>query len=114
LVRDAIVLEDTSPQDQALKAGFERSSIDLQADADSLSGLDENLYGGTTFIVFAPIRNTAGQSVGVLEMEYVPEKLEEIEGAIDSVMKIAGLIALFWFLISSGLILKVTQPARDS
>lgn len=113
--RQFIPFQDTL-HDQALEAGFEQSSISLGS--TDLIDLDEHLYeyedGHIALFVYAPIQNSTGQSVGVLELEYEPQKLTDIEETISGAMQKAGLIALIWFLISSVLILKVTQPTGDA
>lgn len=71
--------------------------------------------------VFGPIELQDGTPVGVLELRYRQENVQQYiasadsigDDFIDRVAWVAPLVAFIWFSVSSWIILKATQPPKD-
>jgi hypothetical protein len=85
--------------------GLENISLDLSPNKEYI---DESWVA-----IYGPIRNSAGEVVGGLGLDYESTYWTDLQDAIRRVMVIAGSIAFIWLVISSWLILKATQPFSE-
>jgi hypothetical protein len=94
-------------QPAALKLldGFEAThlQLDIYADQD----------GNPLVAIYGPIRNSTGDPVGALILEYDAAYLTDLKRAIAAEMAIACSVAAIWLLISSGLVLQATQTSHE-
>jgi hypothetical protein len=88
-----------------LLEGFERVSLNLNIYTDQA--------GNAWVAIYGPIRNSDGESVGALILEYDAAYLADLETAINREMAIACTVAAIWLLVSSGWILKTIQPVHE-
>ncbi|NJN21524.1 MAG: toll/interleukin-1 receptor domain-containing protein [Leptolyngbya sp. RL_3_1] len=88
-----------------LLEGFEGVSLNLDIYRDPA--------GNAWVAIYGPIRNSAGESVGALLLEYDATYLTHLEAAINREMAIACSVAAIWLLVSSGWILKTIQPVHE-
>lgn len=96
--------------------------LNQQAAVQLLEGLEaihlhldiyEDQDGNALVAIYGPIRNSAGDSVGALILEYDAVYLTDLKRAIAAEMAIACGIAAVWLVVSSGLVLRATQPSRE-
>lgn len=96
--------EEIFPHSDEMLEGFEQISPEFAAYTDD---------DGTWIAIYGPIRNSAGDSVGVLELEYQAEYVADVQDAIQRLTTQACMVAFIWLVTSSWLILRATQPPRE-
>ena len=67
--------------------------------------------------MYGPIKNSAGQPVGVLALnfddEYVENLYTSVRDSINEIIRTVCIAAAIWFTVSSWLIIRATRPPHE-
>ncbi|MDJ0707611.1 MAG: toll/interleukin-1 receptor domain-containing protein [Leptolyngbyaceae cyanobacterium MO_188.B28] len=96
---------ESKPSHPEMLDGFEEVSIEWDPYEDDFR---------TLVAIYGPIQNSAGESVGMMELEYDATYVTEVAGEIGVAIGVACIIAFIWLVISSWLILRATQPPHET
>lgn len=111
--RDEIILDDTNHQ--SMLYGLESSSLaHVTSYMDLYDVVESDAQGNSWINIYAPIRNSIGESVGGLKLRYDTTYIGELDGNIAITVVGAWVVVLIWLITLSGLILHVTRVPKDT